>query len=152
MTDKMRVTDRMRFRVYWNGKMYYPGNDQDLPIFWYLTLDGECYAFPAKMGVRFDPAIYEGAVAMQRTGIQDRQGCDIYDGDIISFKPPASFDQDRRTKGVVMFVSGRYVLVTAGHDMNVCQQNMDVVGNIYQNMSPLVNYARRGEKETPEST
>lgn len=146
------MTNKTRFRVYWNGKMYYPGNDKDLPIFWYLTLDGECHAFPAKMGVRFDPAIYAGAIATQRTGLQDRQGCDIYESDIVSYKPPGSFDQDERILGVVAKKKGCYHLRTLfpEYDHSMDQMFMDVKGNIYQN--PKLILLLLLDKEVSETT
>lgn len=139
------MINKIGFRVYWNGKMYYPGNDKDIPIFWYLTLDGQCHAFPARMGVRFDPVIYKGAVAMQKTSMKDRQGCDIYEGDILTYRTGTGVVD---TGVVLPLENGLWHLSIPESGPHVIAKShvdkYDVAGNIYQNIDPRIRTTRRG--------
>lgn len=88
--------------------------------------------------------ICEGAIEiMQYTGVKDMHGKEVYEGDI--FKWDSYYYGDHKIKsemGSVCFYDGMFYIKNAHGDYNfapdldhcdVCNYNLEVIGNIYEN-------------------
>jgi len=94
----------IRYRVFWNGKMYYP-DTEDKPCDWLLDQSGNVQSFPNQLHIVYDPAQYEGAIAMLSTGMVDRDGREVWVGDIVSLGVNVWPCRDRAIEMAVTFTS-----------------------------------------------
>lgn len=86
----------LRFRAWHNGKMVYSYDLKMMPF-------GNEF-FLASEGVYDDVAdLARDAVVMQSTGLHDKNGKEIFEGDIVTYKYLSGFaceDEDYQSKGV----------------------------------------------------
>src|SRR5699024_5539496 len=62
---------------------------------------------------------------MQYTGLTDKNGTEIYEGDI-------GWDEHRACYGIVMFDEGKFVYVWENICEDLFETNIEVIGNVYE--------------------
>lgn len=104
-------------------------------------VNDKIYPFYRKYVRRYIP--FEEAVLMQSTGLFDKNGVEIFEGDVVlttRFKGRADvsgghYEWDKEYKGVVKMLEGCWVIYT-GNDLvelwSEIEEN-EVVGNIHEN-------------------
>lgn len=84
---------------------------------------------------------HKGATLMQFTGLKDKNGKEIYEGDIVI--------TDNLLKYYVFFMNGFYCLKSVKTNLVIHKiwemDNLEVIGNIYENPE-LLNSAQEKEK------
>jgi uncharacterized phage protein (TIGR01671 family) len=155
---------KIKFRV-WNGsKMEHNIMAGFLGSFYVQGIDEKDSASMSQFNTKY----FENTPLMQFTGLVDKKGNDVYEGDIIKWKTTRWHTDEQRLKGVAMpkfFVSpvlwkdGEFLvnesddigLDVDDYDTPLCcffVDSMDnkfdfkaeVIGNIYENPELLTNY------------
>ena len=82
-----------------------------------------------------DPSIFpfDEVVLMQFTGLKDKKGVDIYEGDTLQWHEDISDFHDRTICGTAEFVRGRYTLSPRGYYGSLGKVCLDavIIGNVF---------------------
>lgn len=102
----------IKFRAWLDSKMITPG---------FIDSEGRVYEDCIER-----PEELDGAILMQYTGLKDKNGREIYEGDIVSFHMPG--------RGIIEWDDGSASFVVVNKWMAIVHfEETNVIGNIYEN-------------------
>jgi hypothetical protein len=128
---KGEISMKARFRVWLDGRMVYP-DSENKPCEFLIAQDGRLVSFPNKMDETYDPVRFEHAVYMLSTGVNDRNGKEIYEGDIFDVWERGKIISPRNLVELADFLGGHYYMTHMGGSTDY-----EVVGNKYENAELL---------------
>ena len=115
-----------KFRAWFDSEMY------DKPV----VYDGEFYLYWREFE---NGETYNGAVLMQSTGLKDKNGSEIFEGDIVKYKAGCNtFTEevayDKNFAGFGVRDANANIIFTFGElAEDIDLHSLEVIGNIYEN-------------------
>ena len=95
-------------------------------------------------GIAFDEVPASDFIVMQSTGLKDKNGSEIFEGDIVRFalteSLPCGFNYVMNKDGVVTYKLGAFYVVNGLAEYlisDIHANEFEVIGNIYQNTELL---------------
>lgn len=132
---------KFRFYCSYNKEMYYD-DDESYEIiikngeFSYLPLDNDSYCFYSNIADDLENDCLN-IIPMQFTGLKDKNGKEIYEGDIIEMR-----DYGKNYKFIVKYINSGFYSCGIGTLKSInllASTNKIVVGNIYENPELIEN-------------
>ncbi len=130
MQKKFRAWYKEKLKYIYSNEFDYLNDDQDsftctnsiVP-----STDGECYLIKHTTNSTLSVKWLQNCVIEQFTGLHDKNGVEIYEGDILAYGD----DYDNPTTGIVVFDGNGFWIVGANqtHMPNI----KEVIGNIHTN-------------------
>lgn len=116
----------IKFRAWYGNRMYYDAND------FYLRMDGSCFEI---FNGETDAPTWGQPKLMQWTGLKDKNGKDIYEGDILKH------EDDKLLK--VFFQNGCFMYGFGNSQAEFMHEGWgfysEIIGNMYENPELLKN-------------
>lgn len=120
-----------RFRVFYDDKMWY-SDDFDNPCYQFMvSMDGTVRAWNKMAYDLYHYTTIDDAIVMLWTGLKDREGTDIYDGDILEFDAD-EWGSPSDNRWPVTWDYHAACWDTGGGTNSECSEWKTVVGNIYE--------------------
>lgn len=102
------------------------------------------YPNPGRNTFRIDEESLENVILMQSTGLKDKNGVEIFEGDVVAVENHPF--QRKEDSGAGIEIEGNYVVGWSQHDLTWCAGDLllarlksyvRVIGNIYENSELL---------------
>ena len=122
---KINMKRELKFR-FWDVRNKKFIDEDPLYSKWAVTLDGEPYN--GKYDHRYDEDEY---IVQQYTGLKDKNGKEIYDGDIINVYFFSTY-----LKGIVEYFASSFIvnwMDQTGDDLDKTPTEKEIIGNIFEN-------------------
>jgi uncharacterized phage protein (TIGR01671 family) len=116
---------KIKFRVWTGSQML---NTDNLSSDIYINSEGVVSEYDYNYG---EPMFWEREdyIVMQDTGLKDKNGKEIYEGDILEWRDKYSI-----TRMEVIFRNGEFVFFSKWSiNKKFCDEVLEIIGNIYEN-------------------